>query len=107
MKATKERAARLKHPAAWVVSADMGYGHQRSVFPFKDIVREGIVTVGKNDGSTAKEHKLWKQLLNAYESFSSSRGGPLDQQTNLHDDRRLDAHTRVLYHPGSFAISQR
>ena len=77
MKSKKQRAKRLKHISAWVVSADMGYGHQRAVFPLKDISKEGFITVGKNDGSNTKEQKSWKRLLNAYESFSRSPGIPL------------------------------
>jgi hypothetical protein len=77
IKPTKQRVRRPKHISAWVVSADMGYGHQRAVFPLKDICHEGFITVGKNDGSNTKEQRLWKRLLNAYESFSRSRGIPL------------------------------
>jgi len=77
MKSKKQRPKRLKHVSAWVISADMGYGHQRAVFPLRDISEEGLITVGKNDGSDAKEQKLWKRLLNAYESISRARGIPL------------------------------
>jgi hypothetical protein len=77
MKSKKQRAKESKHISAWVVSANMGYGHQRAVFPLKDIAREGLITIGKNDGSSEKEKKSWKRLLNTYESFSRSRGIPL------------------------------
>jgi hypothetical protein len=76
MKAKKRPAKRLKHISAWVVSADMGYGHQRAVFPLKGISEGGLITVGKNDGSNTKEQKSWKRLLNAYESLSRARGIP-------------------------------
>jgi hypothetical protein len=76
MKSKKQRTRHLKNISAWVVSADMGYGHQRAVFPLKDISEEGIITAGKNDGSSAKEKKSWKRLLNMYESFSRARGIP-------------------------------
>ena len=29
---------------AWVVAVDMGYGHQRAAYPFRDIAYEGIIT---------------------------------------------------------------
>ena len=70
MKSKKQPAKRLKSLFAWVVSADMGYGHQRAVFPLKEIAEGGLITVGKNDGSTEKEKKSWKRLLEVYESFS-------------------------------------
>jgi hypothetical protein len=77
MKSKKRPAKRLKTLSAWVVSADMGYGHQRAVFPLKEIAEGELITVGKNDGSTAKEKRSWKRLLEVYESFSRARGVPL------------------------------
>jgi hypothetical protein len=59
---------------AWVVSADMGYGHQRAVYPLKDIAEGGIITVGSSEDITKAEKKLWKRLLNAYEFFSRAKG---------------------------------
>jgi hypothetical protein len=76
IKSKEPRAKRPGHGSAWVVSADMGYGHQRAVFPLKDIAEGGLITVGKNDGSDAKEQKSWKRILNAYESLSRTRGIP-------------------------------
>lgn len=62
---------------AWVVSADMGYGHQRAVFPLQSIAEEEIITVGKSEAASKKEMKLWKRLLRAYEFFSRAKGIPL------------------------------
>ncbi len=72
---TKQK--KLKTTNAWVVSADMGYGHQRAVFPLHFIAQDGLITVGKNDNSSQKEKKQWARLLNVYESFSRARGIPL------------------------------
>ena len=33
---------------AWVVSADMGYGHQRAVYPLKNIAEDGMITCYPN-----------------------------------------------------------
>jgi hypothetical protein len=76
VKSKKQHSKRMKHTSAWVVSANMGYGHQRAVFPLKDISQGGFITVGRNDGSSAKEQKSWKRLLNTYESISRARGIP-------------------------------
>lgn len=65
-----------KHKA-WVVSADMGYGHQRAVYPLRDIAEEGIITVGSSEAVSKSEQKLWKRLLNAYEFFSRAKGIPI------------------------------
>lgn len=62
---------------AWVVSADMGYGHQRAVYPLKDIAEEGIITVGSSEAVSKAEQKLWKRLLNAYEFFSRAKSVPV------------------------------
>jgi hypothetical protein len=55
----------------------MGYGHQRAVYPIKDIAEEGIITVGSSEAVSKAEQKLWKRLLNAYEFFSRAKGIPI------------------------------
>lgn len=62
---------------AWIVSADMGYGHQRAVYPLRDFAEDGIITVGSSEAITKSEQKLWKRLLNAYEFFSRAKGIPV------------------------------
>lgn len=62
---------------AWVVSADMGYGHQRAVNPLREIAEEDIITVGSSEAVSKTEQKLWKRLLNAYEFFSRAKGIPI------------------------------
>lgn len=54
----------------------MGYGHQRAVYPFKNIAEEKIITVGSEDASTPNEKKLWKRVLGAYEFMSRAKGIP-------------------------------
>jgi hypothetical protein len=62
---------------AWIVSADMGYGHQRAVYPLNEIAEEGIITVGSSEAVSKSEKKLWKRLLNAYEFFSRAKSIPI------------------------------
>lgn len=62
---------------AWIVSADMGYGHQRAVYPLKNIAEERLITVGSSEAISKSEQKLWKRLLNAYEFFSRAKGIPV------------------------------
>lgn len=62
---------------AWVVSADMGYGHQRAVYPLKSIAEESIITVGATDQSAPSEKKLWRRMLRMYEFFSRARSIPI------------------------------
>ena len=62
---------------AWVVTATMGYGHQRAVYPFRDIAEEDIITVGSTQAATKNEEKLWKRVLGAYEFLSRAKGIPV------------------------------
>jgi len=63
--------------AAWVVAADMGYGHQRAVYPLRGIAQEGIIVVGKNDAASKTERQLWSRLLAVYGALSRARGIPV------------------------------
>ena len=62
---------------AWVVSAEMGYGHLRAVYPLRHIARGGILVAGRNDGSSEEERLLWRRLLGGYSMFSRARGIPV------------------------------
>ncbi len=61
---------------AWLVSANMGYGHLRGILPLKEIAHEEIITLGENDNSSAREKKLWNNLLSLYTRFSRAKGIP-------------------------------
>ncbi len=61
----------------WVVSADMGYGHQRAVWPFRDVAHGGIIAAGDNEHASTRERALWKRYLRIYETFSRAKGIPL------------------------------
>jgi len=61
----------------WLVSANMGYGHLRAVYPLKKLSANGIITVGRNSDASETEKKLWARILDAYEMFSRARGIPV------------------------------
>lgn len=61
----------------WLVSADMGYGHQRAVYPLKYLAEEEIITVGSGKRISISERKLWQGMLNIYEFFSQAKGIPI------------------------------
>lgn len=74
----------MENQKAWVVTADMGYGHQRAVHPLRSIAEGEIITAGlptgqagSNEGSTKAEQKLWRRVLGAYEFISRAKGIPL------------------------------
>ena len=62
---------------SWVITADMGYGHQRAVYPLRDIAEEKIITVGSDDAPSKKEKKLWRRVLGAYEFMSRAKSIPV------------------------------
>ena len=58
---------------SWVVTVDMGLGHQRAVQPFYRIAEEGILGIGLDPA----EAKLWRNLLRGYEFVSRVRKVPI------------------------------
>jgi hypothetical protein len=62
---------------AWVVTVDMGLGHQRASHPFSEIAEEGIITVGGSQTSDPVEKKQWDKIRSSYEWLSRVRNVPL------------------------------
>ena len=62
---------------AWIISANMGLGHQRATYPLRDIAYEGIQLFGEDEMSNKKEKRLWKIFQNSYETLSRTRQLPL------------------------------
>lgn len=75
-KTTEINKTEITGNKAWIVSATMGYGHQRAVHPLKEIAAEKIITVGSGEGTSKSEEKLWKKVLGAYEFLSRAKGIP-------------------------------
>jgi hypothetical protein len=55
---------------AWVVAVDMGYGHPRAAFPFRDIAYEGMITANTGAMVDPDGRKQWVALQSPYESVS-------------------------------------
>jgi len=62
---------------AWLVTADMGYGHHRALEPLRHVSEDGVITVGRDGAGSDSERRLWQRLLWVYESFSRARGIPI------------------------------
>jgi hypothetical protein len=86
----------------WVVSADMGYGHQRAVYPLKELSR-GRIILNANTAPSAsvKERRLWKEMLKTYEFMSRAGKLPLIGRLIL---KVLDS---LLYIPKFYPIKDR
>jgi len=65
-----------KHEA-WVVAANMGYGHQRAAYPLKDIAFERIINANSDKIVTPKERKQWAKFQRSYEGVSRFRSVPI------------------------------
>ncbi|MBN2567319.1 hypothetical protein JXB02_04515 [Candidatus Woesearchaeota archaeon] len=66
-----------KERQAWVVSVDMGYGHQRAAYPLRDIAYERIITANNDNIVTPEEQRVWRKFQRFYESVSQIRGLPV------------------------------
>jgi len=62
---------------AWVVTVDMGYGHQRAAHPLKDIAYQHIITTNSDKLTTDKEKKLWRKTQGFYEAISRTTSWPI------------------------------
>ena len=62
---------------AWIVSVDMGYGHQRAAYPLKDISYKRIITANSDKIITPKEKRRWARAKWFYEGISRFSGFPL------------------------------
>ena len=66
------------HGKFWLVAADMGYGHQRAIYPLKALSKGGkILNANTSPDATVKEKRLWKEMLNAYEFMSRAGKVPI------------------------------
>lgn len=61
---------------AWVVSANMGLGHQRAAFPLGGIAEGGVLTANSPENTDLGEARLWNSLEASYEFISRSREIP-------------------------------
>jgi len=62
---------------AWVVTADMGLGHQRAAWPLRHVAEGGIMTLGRADTTPPAEQKQWERLRRSYEFLSRTKSWPL------------------------------
>lgn len=61
---------------AWVVSVDMGYGHQRAAYPLNEIANERIITANNDQIISGREKSIWYWTRLGYETVSRLKGIP-------------------------------
>lgn len=63
---------------AWVVAADMGYGHQRTAYPLRDLTTDGkVINANNYDGIPQKDRNFWQSTKSFYEFVSRFRKVPI------------------------------
>ena len=62
---------------AWVVTVDMGYGHQRATNPLKSIAYKGIIDANTYQGIPSNDRKTWHDQRKFYEAVSRFKSVPL------------------------------
>ncbi len=66
-----------KEKTFYLVSVDMGYGHQRAAYPFFDSCYGDVITANNYQGATKKEVRTWKNDRASYEAISSFKDFPV------------------------------
>jgi len=68
----------MKNKKAWVIAADMGYGHQRTAYPLEDIAFLGkVINANHYSGIPIKDKNFWKQTRALYEFISRFKKIPI------------------------------
>ena len=63
---------------AWVVTVDMGYGHQRTAYPLKFLAPEGkLINANCYPGISEKDRWIWGSIIIFYEFISNFKNIPL------------------------------
>ena len=63
---------------AWIITVNMGYGHQRTVFPLKDLAfKEEIINANDYEGISKRDQEIWETTRKFYEFISNFKRIPL------------------------------
>src|SRR3989339_1098990 len=87
-----------KNKRAWVVAADMGYGHQRTAYPLRDIAfGEKVINANSYHGIPKKDRNIWEQTRSLYEVVSRLKRVPLIGDVSFYI---MDTFQKILtYYP--------
>jgi hypothetical protein len=70
-------SAGLGRLRAWVVTADMGFGHQRAAHSLAYLAEGGVLTAGSPEATDPEEARFWRRLTSSYEFISRAKRVPL------------------------------
>ena len=78
MNAKKHSNTAQEARKAWVIAADMGYGHQRTAYPLKDMAIGGkVLNANSYGGIPKKDKRFWQETLSLYEFISRFKKIPI------------------------------
>ena len=67
-----------KQKKAWVIAADMGYGHQRTAYPLRDMAFGGkVINANSYQGIPEKDKNFWQETRSLYEFISRFKRIPI------------------------------
>lgn len=65
-------------PLAWVISVNMGYGHQRTAYPLRNLAPDGkVINANSYQGIPERDKKIWETTRKSYEFISNFYQIPL------------------------------
>ena len=62
---------------AWVISVNMGYGHQRTAYPLRSLAEGKIINANDYQRIPKKDRKIWESIRKFYEFISRFKRTPL------------------------------
>jgi hypothetical protein len=62
---------------AWVISVNMGYGHQRTAFPLKFLAENQVININDYEGIPLKDREIWMSIRKGYEFTSNFKRIPV------------------------------
>jgi len=78
MDAIKEKSSGFSDKKAWLVTINMGYGHQRTAHPLKDLAFGGeIINANDYPQIPGEDRQIWERSRNFYEFISRFKRFPL------------------------------
>ncbi len=62
---------------AWIIAVNMGYGHQRTAYPLKDLSANSIINANAYEGISLGDKKIWESSRSFYEFVSKFKRFPI------------------------------
>jgi hypothetical protein len=69
--------SKLKSSKAWVIAADMGYGHERAAYALRDLAQDQVIIANNYPGIPRSERQHWSDLRKGYEAISRFKSVPV------------------------------